>query len=120
MAPSAARASPGWVSMTYWPYPAWTAMTLMLCATTSCSSLAMRRRSCVTAWLAASSRSLTAYPRRWRTMYPVAQTTMTKSAIEIGPPQLNPSPERMARSTTSARRVTKTAARTQTASCQRS
>ena len=42
-------------------------MTLMLCATTSCSSLAMRRRSWATALLAASSWSLTAYLRRWRT-----------------------------------------------------
>ena len=37
-------------------------MTLMLCATTSCSSLAIRRRSSATALLAASSWRPIAYP----------------------------------------------------------
>ncbi len=55
MAPSAARASPGWLSKTYSPKPAWTATTVMLCATTSCNSLAIRSRSSVTAVLAAWS-----------------------------------------------------------------
>ena len=49
IAPSAARASSGLRSNTYSPNPAWTATTVMLCATTSCSSLAMRSRSEVTA-----------------------------------------------------------------------
>jgi len=57
MAPSAARASPGSCSKTYSPNPAWTATTVMLCATTSCSSLAIRSRSSVTAALATCSRS---------------------------------------------------------------
>ena len=60
MAPSAARAWAGCRSNTYSPKPACTATTVMLCATTSCSSLAMRSRSSVTALLAASSCSLTA------------------------------------------------------------
>ena len=57
IAASAARASPGWRSNTYSPKPACTATTVMLCATTSCSSLAMRSRSAVMALSAACCRS---------------------------------------------------------------
>ena len=56
IAPSAARASAGWLSNTYSPKPACTVTTVMLCATTSCSSRAIRSRSRVTASVAARSR----------------------------------------------------------------
>ncbi|OIJ95763.1 hypothetical protein BIV25_20205 [Streptomyces sp. MUSC 14] len=38
-------ASSGRLPITWWPTPACTAMTLRLCATTSCNSRAMRMRS---------------------------------------------------------------------------
>ena len=57
MAPSASRACAGSWSKTYSPKPAWTATTVMLCATTSCSSLAIRSRSSVTAVVATCSRT---------------------------------------------------------------
>ena len=56
MLPRALRASAGSLSKTYSPNPACTATTVMLCATTSCSSLAIRSRSPVTAAVATCSR----------------------------------------------------------------
>ncbi len=64
IAPSAARASSGWLSNTYSPNPACTVTTVMLCATTSCSSRAIRSRSRVTASLAARSRTAAMWVRR--------------------------------------------------------
>jgi hypothetical protein len=54
MAASACLASVGWVSITWWPTADCTAMTLIECAMTSCSSRAMRKRSSVTARRASS------------------------------------------------------------------
>ena len=48
-------------------------MTDMLCATTSCSSRAIRSRSSATALLAACCCNRTTYSRRCRTEYPVIQ-----------------------------------------------
>ena len=92
----------------------------MLCATTSCSSLAMRSRSWATALLAASSCRLTAYRRRCRTVYPMVQTTITHSATEIRPPSLKKPPQPIASSTVSASSVMYTATRTRAASRRRS
>src|SRR6478672_1323339 len=57
MLPSAASASRGCAAEIRCAAPAWATMTLTLCATTSCSSRAMTRRSSATARSARSSRS---------------------------------------------------------------
>ena len=57
MAANACLASSGCVSITWPPTADCTAMTLIECATTSCSSRAMRSRSSVTARRASASRS---------------------------------------------------------------
>src|SRR6476661_781397 len=91
MAASACRASPGWVSITWLPTADCTAMTLIECAMTSCSSRAMRRRSSVTARRASSSRSRSARSvravssahraRRRRKFRPVSQATRMPSSL---------------------------------------
>ena len=88
----------------------------MLCATTSCSSRAIRRRSCATALLAASSCSRTAYLRRWRTLYPLVQAMITQSTTGSRLLALKAPPRPDVSTTATAKRVTNTATRTRTAS----
>ena len=86
IAPSASLAPSGLTSMTYWPYPACTAITDMLCATTSCSSRAIRSRSSATALFAACCCSVTTYSRRCRAEYPVIQAMTLASATGMRSP----------------------------------
>ena len=58
----------------------------MLCATTSCSSRAIRSRSSATALFAACCCSVTAYSRRCRTEYPVIQAMTAASATGTSTP----------------------------------
>ena len=91
IAPSAARASSGWLSNTYSPNPACTVTTVMLCATTSCSSRAIRSRSRVTASLAARSRTAAMWVRRCCTRYPTIQRMVSTRAAPVASPDPCPS-----------------------------
>ena len=88
----------------------------MLCATTSCSSRAIRKRSCATALLAASSCSRTAYRRRWRTLYPLVHAMITQSTTGISALPLKRPPLPDISTMATATRVRYTATRTRTAS----
>ena len=91
MAASACLASSGWVSITWPPTADCTAITLIECATTSCSSRAMRSRSSATARRACSSRSRSRRSalawssaqraRRLRRFPPVIQATAMPSSL---------------------------------------
>ncbi|GAA3417071.1 hypothetical protein GCM10018952_47690 [Streptosporangium vulgare] len=86
MTRNASAASSGRTAATWLAMPALTAIRLMLCATTSCISRAIRSRSSATARPASCSAARAVYARRSRTARPATQAPpMSATPTSSGP-----------------------------------